>query len=34
MYLDKEMYERSGLSGKLDERNGSKEVRAKWCKYS
>ncbi|KAM3499336.1 hypothetical protein MY10362_007407 [Beauveria mimosiformis] len=31
LYLDRETYERSGLSGKLDERNGNREMRSKWC---
>ncbi|XWW95996.1 hypothetical protein V2A60_003966 [Cordyceps javanica] len=30
MYLDRETYERSGLPGKIDERNGSREMRPKW----
>ncbi|EJP60853.1 ribonuclease P 40kDa subunit [Beauveria bassiana ARSEF 2860] len=30
LYLDRETYERSGLSGKIDERNGNREMRSKW----
>ncbi|KAJ6782631.1 hypothetical protein PWT90_00184 [Aphanocladium album] len=30
LYLDKETYERSGLSGKPDERNGTRETQPKW----
>lgn len=32
LYLDKETYERSGLSGRLDERSGNRETRSKWRK--
>lgn len=33
LHLDREAYERSGLTGKLNERTGTRELRSKWCKY-